>query len=144
MRFIGSPTRPWQGRIGRIEYLMQLPLAVVVGIGLSMMPVHLIRLENPDPDGGAVLAGIVTLVPLMAVLSIPIVRRLHDIGRSGALAISALAVLGLSLVGIRLARLAESDVAIPLLVVTLAMTLTMVLAPLLIPGTPGPNRYGSR
>ena len=159
MRLVENARYPWQGRIGRIEYMVQLPGAAIAGyllvMGVFAIPVHLVRLAGIDPDAailismarvvdatdGALLA-VPGLVVMLTVLSIPVVRRLHDLDLGGQWAALAMGLALVSIIAIQFARLAESALAVLLLAVSTMLALGFLASTLLTPGTRGPNRFG--
>lgn len=139
--------------------MVQLPLAALAGLLIAAVvlaiPLHLVRLAGIDPDAaslvpiarlvdatGGTLPAVPFLLVVLTILSIPVVRRLHDINRGGQWAAVAIGVIGVSIPAIRMARLADSALAMPLLILLLAMAVGLLASTLLIPGTSGPNRFG--
>jgi uncharacterized membrane protein YhaH (DUF805 family) len=151
LRFVDDLRHPWQGRIGRLDYLVQLPLFAVAGsagaILLMALPVHAIRLTVADDSPASELIQALLVIGFLGLsglaVSIPVVRRLHDLNRSGRPMWLGLAATIATVVTIRQLRLAESPLALPLLLAGLGGLLAFGAATLLLAGSPDPNRYGA-
>jgi uncharacterized membrane protein YhaH (DUF805 family) len=109
-------TELYSGRITRSRYWLLLPLAMFVGLfactAFVALPLHLIRVAfaDDDPLAGVLLTILFGLVALaiVALVSIPVVWRLHDLGQRGLLALAPFGAMALGMVLVRTSRLLGS------------------------------------
>lgn len=138
-------TRPFKkyasfsGRAPRAEYWWFYLATMVVQIPLRMMD----KLTN----GGTPFSSLFTLATLLPWLGVT-TRRLHDTGRSGwwLLGFAIALVGGVALMTLAIVRddrtAADFTVMILFILLLLGMGVTFLVF-MVLPGTPGPNRYGS-